>query len=202
MLTRGVFQQRMKRLILASKSPAKREVLERAGFRFDVVGTEVDETYRGEDPVRYVERLAREKAVAAAKRFCPPEGVVVLGADTVVVAESTLLGKPRSPTEACQMLEKLSGGRHQVISGVALVEPGSSRCISGHEITQVYFRPLLPEEIQEYVTSGEAEGRAGAYAIQGRAARFVARVEGCYFNVIGLPVALVDRLLREWEGRG
>lgn len=190
----------MKRLILASKSPAKREVLERAGFRLEVVSSDVDETpHAGESPTAYVERLAQKKAEAGARLFRPQDNVVVLGADTVIVMEGRILGKPDSGQQAREMLEKLSGQAHEVISGVALAEPGSARRLSAHEVTRVFFRRLAPQEIEDYVASGEPLGKAGAYAIQGRAARFVRRVEGCYFNVVGVPLALVERLLREWE---
>ncbi|MBI4466838.1 MAG: septum formation inhibitor Maf [Acidobacteria bacterium] len=190
----------MKRLVLASGSPRRREVLRNAGFAFEVVSPEVNETYPGgEDPAALTERLALEKAESVARRFRPQDDVVVLGADTVVVADRTILGKPGSVEEARQMLEKLSGRGHQVITGVALAAPDTPRRAVGHEVTQVYFRSLTPAEIAAYVASGEPLDKAGAYAVQGQAARFVTRVEGCYFNVVGLPVALVDRLLREWE---
>lgn len=190
----------MTRLILASSSPRRREVLRNAGFTFEVVPAEVDETYAGnENPAAFAERLAREKAEAVARRFQPLDDVVVLGADTVVVVERTLLGKPGSAQEARAMLRKLSGGAHEVITGVALAAPGSARPAGAHEVTRVFFRPLTSEEIDAYVASGEPLDKAGAYAVQGQASRFVTRVEGCFFNVVGLPVALVDRLLREWE---
>jgi len=110
-----------------------------------------------------------------------------------------VLGKPASADDARAMLRKLSGIIHRVITGVALAAPGTSRRAGGHEVTRVYFRPLTEEEIAAYVATGEPLDKAGAYAAQGQASRFVTRVEGCYFNVVGLPVALVDRLLREWE---
>jgi len=190
----------MKRLILASASPRRRELLANAGFAFEVAPAEVDESYTaGEDPAAFAERLALHKAEAVARRFSPPEDVVVLGADTVVVADGEVLGKPASADDARAMLRKLSGIIHRVITGVALAAPGTSRRAGGHEVTRVYFRPLTEEEIAAYVATGEPLDKAGAYAAQGQASRFVTRVEGCYFNVVGLPVALVDRLLREWE---
>lgn len=190
----------MTRLILASSSPRRQEVLRNAGFEFEVCPSRVEEILRqGEDPVEHVERLALEKAEEVASRFPVGEDVVVLGADTVVVAGGVVLGKPGSREEAAAMLEKLSGAEHDVITGVALAAPGSPRRAIAHEITRVYFRPLSPREIAAYLASREAFDKAGAYAIQGRAGRFVTRIEGCYFNVMGLPVALVDRLLREWD---
>jgi len=190
----------MKRLILASASPRRRELLRQAGFTFEVVAPEVDETYPGgEDPAAFAERLALAKAAQIAQRFTAKDDVVVLGADTVVVADGEVLGKPVSADDARAMLRKLSGIAHRVITGVALAAPGAARRAVGHEVTRVFFRPLTEEEISAYVATGEPLDKAGAYAAQGRAARFVTRVEGCYFNVVGLPVALVDRLLRDWN---
>ena len=190
----------MKRLILASASPRRRELLRQAGFTFEVVAPEVDETYPGgEDPAAFAERLALAKAAQIAQRFAAKDDVVVLGADTVVVADGEVLGKPVSADDARAMLRKLSGIAHRVITGVALAAPGAARRAVGHEVTRVFFRPLTEEEITAYVATGEPLDKAGAYAAQGRAARFVTRVEGCYFNVVGLPVALVDRLLRDWN---
>ena len=187
-----------KRLILASGSPRRRELLRNAGFTFEVIPPEVAEDNPGnEAPAKLVERLALEKAEAVAGRFNRQDNVVVLGADTVVVVDSTLLGKPASPAEARQMLQRLSDRTHEVITGVALVEPETARRTVAHETTRVFFRPLEPQEMEDYVATGEPLDKAGAYAIQGGASRFVTRVEGCYFNVMGLPVALVDRLLRE-----
>ena len=187
-----------KRLILASGSPRRRELLRNAGFTFEVIPPEVaEDNPDNEAPAMLVERLALDKAEAVAGRFHRQDNVVVLGADTVVVVDSTLLGKPASPAEARQMLQRLSGRTHEVITGVALVEPETARRTVAHETTRVFFRPLEPQEMENYVATGEPLDKAGAYAIQGGASRFVTRVEGCYFNVMGLPVALVDRLLRE-----
>ncbi|MCH6552642.1 MAG: septum formation inhibitor Maf [Acidobacteria bacterium] len=189
-----------KRLILASGSPRRRELLRNAGFTFEVIPPEVAEDNPGnEAPAKLVERLALDKAEAVAGRFHRQDNVVVLGADTVVVVDSTLLGKPASPAEARQMLQRLSDRTHEVITGVALVEPETARQTVAHETTRVFFRPLEPQEMEDYVATGEPLDKAGAYAIQGGASRFVTRVEGCYFNVMGLPVALVDRLLRDWD---
>ncbi|HEX9764780.1 MAG TPA: Maf family protein [Candidatus Acidoferrales bacterium] len=189
----------MLRLILASASPRRRELLTNAGFEFEVIPSEVEEPGNtGAPPGAFAERVAQLKAETVARAFAPTYRAVVLGADTVVVARGELLGKPRSPEEARAMLEKLSGREHQVITGVALVN-AAGRCTLAHETTRVQFRELTAEEIADYVASGEPLDKAGAYAIQGRASRFVTRIEGCYFNVMGLPVALVDRLLRQWK---
>ncbi|MGH9862870.1 MAG: Maf family protein [Candidatus Acidiferrales bacterium] len=189
----------MKHLILASRSLRRQEVLRNAGFEFEVIPSQVEENpLSGETPAALVERLARLKAQDVAAKLGPRDDALVLGADTVVVNDGALLGKPQSSQEAAAMLERLSGNAHEVVTGVALAEPGRSSLAVAHEITRVFFRPLTRQEISDYIASGEPLDKAGAYAIQGRAGRFVTRVEGCYFNVVGLPVALVDRLLREW----
>ncbi|MFQ5724266.1 MAG: Maf family protein [Terriglobia bacterium] len=193
----------MRRIVLASSSPRRQEVLRAAGFEFDAVPATGAEDARAanETPAAYAERLARQKAEAVAKRLPAKDDRVVLGADTIVVADGEVLGKPASPEDARAMLRRLSGRAHAVVTGVALAEAGRARRVQAHETTQVFFRPLTEQEIQAYVSTGEPLDKAGAYAVQGRAARFVTRVEGCYFNVVGLPVALVDRLLRDWERR-
>ncbi len=189
----------MQRLILASGSLRRQEVLRHAGFDFEVIPSSIEESHlSGESPAALVERLARLKAQDVAAKLGPRDDALVLGADTVVVVDDALLGKPQSPPEAATMLEKLSGRGHEVITGVALVQPGRPGLAVAHEVTRVFFRPLTEKEIADYVASGEPLDKAGAYAIQGRAGRFVTRVEGCYFNVVGLPVALVDRMVREW----
>jgi septum formation protein len=184
----------MKRLILASSSPRRKELLRNAGFQFEVIPSRVEEVFESDhDPAEVVERLALHKAEEVAGRVEHGD-VVVLGADTVVVADGEPLGKPKTDQEAVAMLERLSGREHQVITGIALVDPRSPRRALAHQVTRVFFRSLEREEIDDYVASGEPVDKAGAYAIQGRAGRFVTRLEGCYFNVMGLPVALVDRL--------
>jgi len=205
---------RTQTILLASASPRRRELLHSAGFRFTVIPAPVDETHDGrEQPTVLVERLALEKAEAGARWAArqheqPTENSVVLGADTLVTLENQILGKPASPAEARQMLTQLAGQEHQVHTGVALVSPLvatediPARRLVAHETTRVFFRPLTKTEIATYVATGEPLDKAGAYAIQGYAARFVRRLEGCYFNVMGLPIALVDRLLHTWEDQG
>jgi len=177
-------------LVLASQSPRRSEILRQAGIPFTVRPVEVDETpLSGERPRAYVERLALAKALAA------PAGQqeTVLAADTTVTIDGAVLGKPADAADARRMLALLSGRRHDVLTGICLRKGDS--VILDCATTAVWFQALSSEEIDEYVASGEPEGKAGAYAIQGLASKFVERIEGCYFNVMGLPVALVYRHL-------
>ncbi len=182
------------RLILASRSPRRRELLRGAGFDFDVRPSTVEETASpGETPEEFARRAAREKALEVAAS-APPESLV-LGADTVVVADGEILGKPANAPDAARMLRLLSGVTHRVITGVCIVRAPDRVEALAHETTFVTFRSLDNDELQDYLASGEPFDKAGAYGIQGLASKFVTRVEGCYFNVVGLPVALVCDLL-------
>ncbi|HLE36306.1 MAG TPA: Maf family protein [Candidatus Acidoferrales bacterium] len=186
----------MMKLILASSSPRRAEVLADAGFTFEVVAARVDESRRaGEQAEAYVRRLAEAKARAVAGGVSPP--AIVIAADTVVVMDGEVLGKPASAEDAGRMLRRLSGRTHQVLTGLAVLKiPGGAARVE-IETTRVTFAPLTEAEIEAYVASGEPLDKAGAYAIQGRGGRLVARVEGCYFNVVGLPLARLYRILRE-----
>ena len=182
-------------LVLASASPRRAELLRNAAIPFTVDPAHVAEQPAAhEKPVDYAQRLARDKARAVFARH--PESTV-LGADTVVVVDQHLLEKPTDKADAARMLRLLSGRTHQVITGVCLVAPDFEQTEA--EITQVVFSPLSEREIAAYVASGEPLDKAGAYAIQGMASRWVERIEGCYFNVVGLPVARVYRMLRAAE---
>jgi septum formation protein len=186
-------------LILASASPRRRELLAQAGFSFEVVPADVPEIRKpGEDPIRFVTRLAREKAEAvAASRSITPD-TIVLGADTIVVVDEEVLGKPQDAADAARMLRLLSGQTHQVITGVCLAK-GRLRQRAA-EVTFVRFATLSNEEIDAYIATGEPLDKAGAYAIQGRAGRWVPRIHGCYFNVVGLPLALVSSMIEAMQG--
>jgi len=188
------------RLILASASPRRRELLRSAGFDFDVQPSHiVEEMQRGEQPEQFARRAAREKATQAAASC--PAGSFVLGADTVVVIDGETLGKPSGRQDATRMLRLLSGRTHQVHTGICLVRaPGEIEALE-HETTSVTFRELDEKEVRSYVESGEPLDKAGAYAIQGLASKFVTRISGCYSNVVGLPVALVYEVLKKAEGR-
>jgi septum formation protein len=183
------------RLILASASPRRAELLTAAGFEFDVKPADVDETpVPGEDPMQYALRVARDKAsrIQAGWR---ESGSVVLSADTVVVADSEILGKPEDSEDARRMIRLLSGRAHDVHTAVVVRRGPTER--TEVVTTRVWFQRLDESEITWYVESREPEGKAGAYAIQGRAARFIERIDGSWSNVVGLPVATVYRLLHE-----
>lgn len=180
------------RLVLASESPRRREILERAGFHFDVRPARIPERPEpGETPELYVRRLSRSKAGAV--KLAPEE--IALGADTVVVIDRHILEKPIDPADARRMLTLLSGREHSVITGVCF-RHGNGTIVDAAE-TRVSFSTLSSHEIDAYIASGEPMDKAGAYAIQGFASKFIARIDGCYFNVVGLPVALVYRHLKE-----
>jgi septum formation protein len=178
-------------IILASASPRRREILTAAGIDHAVDAANVDETpLAGELPHAYAERLARAKAVAVARRH--PEALVI-GADTVVVIDDEILGKPVDAADARRMLEQLSGREHAVLTAVAVARGAALE--SGVSATAVWMRPIAAAEIAAYVATGEPMDKAGAYAIQGGAAAFVERISGDFDNVVGLPVKEVKRLL-------
>jgi septum formation protein len=191
-------------LVLASASPRRQELLRNAGIAFTVHSADVSEVPQtGESGRACAERLAREKALAVSQQR--PEDFV-LGADTVVVVGSEILGKPRDEADAVRMLQLLSGRTHQVTTGVCLIGPElrteNRKLTTGFkdvrsETTQVTMTEITVEEIRSYVATGEPKDKAGAYAIQGIASRWIPRVEGNYFNVVGLPVSLVYRMLLE-----
>ncbi len=187
-------------LVLASTSPRRQELLRNAGLEFEVCASQVGENARpGEAVEDFARRAAREKALdVAASRSA---STLVLGADTVVDSNGQILGKPVSPDDAARMLRLLSGQAHRVVTGVCLVHAPDRIEALDHETTFVTFRNLDEDEIRTYVRSGEPFGKAGAYAVQGLASKFVTRISGCYFNVVGLPVALVYDLLKPYLNR-
>ena len=184
------------KLILASASPRRAEILRAAGFAFTVLSSAVDETpYPEESPHDHVQRLAAAKAELVAARAVGP--AIVIAADTVVTLEGKILGKPRSTEDARRMLEQLSGRTHSVLTGVALIRLPDAESRSFIESTLVHFAQLSSEEIVQYLATEEPYDKAGAYAIQGRAGRYIPQIEGCYFNVVGLPLARLTRALAE-----
>jgi septum formation protein len=184
------------KLILASASPRRAEILRDAGMAFSVLSSAVDETLiPGETPQDLVRRLALAKAELVAARAVGP--AIVIAADTIVALESAILGKPRTSDDARQMLEKLSGRTHSVVTGVALIRLPDAERREFIETTQVHFASVSQDEIAKYLASGEPFDKAGAYAIQGLGGRFIPRIDGCYFNVVGLPLARLCKELAE-----
>lgn len=201
----------MEKIILASSSPRRRELMAQAGFAFEVLVSEADETIETETPGEMVEVLSERKAAAVAeeikKQGFAEESVLLVGADTMVAIDGKKLGKPKDEKGAEEMLEELSGRTHQVYTGVTLIrlrkaENGSilqeSRTFS--EGTDVFFYPLTKEEIRSYIATGEPMDKAGAYGIQGKAAVFVKEIKGDYNNVVGLPIARLYQELKNWSG--
>jgi septum formation protein len=182
-------------LVLASASPRRQELLRNAGIPFVVQPTDVPEIPReGEAPRPCAERLAREKAMDV---FRQRPSDLILGADTIVVVDAQILGKPRDASDAARMLRLLSGQSHRVITGVCLAGPQPRAEDIRSEITLVTMNDLSDDDIRSYILTGEPMDKAGAYAIQGIASRWISRIEGDYFNVVGLPVSLVYKMLRE-----
>jgi len=196
------------KIILASASPRRAEILRNAGFPFEILAASIDETrLPGEPAHEYVLRLARAKGSAAAKTLGEPispgsepapDTVLIVAADTTVAIGKEILGKPTSVDDARRMLRLLAGHTHEVLTGLSVGKlPGSTE-ISGVETTRVTFLPLSDEDISYYISTGEPFDKAGAYGIQGIGGRYVERIEGCYFNVMGLPLSRLWRALREF----
>jgi septum formation protein len=182
-----------RKLILASASPRRAEILRTVGWQFEALPADIDESRSaGEDAVTYVERVAWAKAEGAALRV---PGSTILGADTVVVIENEILGKPRDDEDARRMLRLLRDRWHQVLTGVALINGEAASAKVAHEVTEVRFAAMSEDEIGWYVATGEPRDKAGAYAIQGQGARFIKEIRGDYFNIVGLPVRLLYELV-------
>jgi septum formation protein len=208
-----------RKIVLASASPRRAEILRNAGFEFEIIPAEIDESMRPRETTEaYVRRLAKEKALSVARQLPIRHGLLhrpVVGADTTVRLEGEILGKPGSAEEARKMLRRLSGKWHEVLTGLAVVVMRiptrriSSKTGIGYgaggetwiavEKTRVEFARLSEKEIEEYIKTDEPFDKAGAYAIQGRGGKFIPRIEGCYFNVMGLPLARLYAMLKEIE---
>ena len=189
------------KLILASQSPRRAEILQSVGWEFEKKVADIDETeFEGEQPENYVQRLAKEKAAAVAETL---ESGLVLGSDTTVVINKQIIGKPADFEDARRMLQMLSGNWHEVLTGVALVKTdnGNFETQVAYERTRVKFAELSDKEIEFLVQKGEPLDKAGAYAVQAQAALFIERIEGDYWNVVGLPVSLVYRLLEKFRAK-
>ena len=187
----------MKNIILASTSPRRRELLTLAGVKFEVLALNVDESVpEGTSPEDAVEMTARKKAMAIAERHGRS---IVIGADTVVVCDGKILGKPKSKKEAVEMLKMLSGREHLVMTGVCIAHGGETEIY--HVVTKVKFYELSNKDINDYVNTGEPMDKAGAYGIQGRGCVLVESIEGDYFNIVGLPISSLCRKLKKLENK-
>ncbi len=186
------------RLILASESPRRAELLRLLGMPFEVAPSEADEDRGPTEPVEHVLEMSRRKARAVAESVAAG---IVIGADTIVVIDGRILGKPRDAGEARQMLRALSGRTHYVFTGFTMVEKPSGRSLSDFERTAVHFRPLEDDEIDAYVATGHPFDKAGAYGIQDESAVFADRIEGCFYNVVGFPLTKFYLALRSFVGR-
>jgi septum formation protein len=192
---------KLPKLILASGSPRRAEILNAVGWEFEKHTADVDETeFVGENPEDYVQRLAQNKAVTIAEKY---PGAIVLGADTIVVADNKIIGKPKNLAEAEEMLRTLSGKWHEVLTGVALVKvlDGKQKIKVKRQTTRVKFAEINNAEIKFLVEKGEPLDKAGAYAVQAQAALFIEEIEGDYWNVVGLPVNLVYKMLDAFKNK-
>ncbi|MBC5689673.1 septum formation inhibitor Maf [Mediterraneibacter sp. NSJ-55] len=196
----------MKKVILASSSPRRRELLAQIGIEFDVRVSEQEEIYYSTVPEEIVKELALLKAEHVAENMQEEEraGKVIIGADTVVVQDGRILGKPQGEKEAFRMLKELQGRSHEVYTGTALLyfEGKEKKTVNRAVKTNVYVHAMTEGEIQAYIASGEPLDKAGAYGIQGKFAAFIERIEGDYYNVVGLPVSLVYQCLKKWNLTG
>ena len=185
-----------KAIILASNSPRRRDLLRQIGVVFTSDPADVDErVMTDETPEGYAVRVSLDKARVAAARA---GGGIVIAADTIVVLDDEILGKPADERNAERMLARLSGRMHRVITGIAIIDAATGKSLTGTSITRVWFRALSREEIQAYVKTGEPLDKAGAYGIQEKGALLVDKVEGCYFNVVGLPLSLLGKMLGDF----
>ncbi len=194
-MVKSLLAERFSDIILASASPRRAELLKQIGLDFQVCPSDLSETVATPtSPAEVVEELALKKALTVGRRF---NRGLIIGADTVVAINREIIGKPENNRHAIEILSQLSGNHHEVVTGVSLLDLEKERQIVWSERTLVHFRKLRESEILEYVSSHDVSDKAGAYGIQEKAAAFVSRVEGCYFNVVGLPLAsLVEKL---WE---
>ncbi len=184
------------KIVLASKSPRRKEILENLGFKFSVVTKDTDESSTETDPKALTKELAFRKGKAVAETINERD-VLVISSDTVVWCDGKILGKPKNEAEAKEMLKLLSGRRHTVTSGLSLFFNG--KIVTDSEDTDVYFADLTDDFIEKYVASGEPMDKAGSYAVQGVASMYIEKLHGCYFNVVGLPVRLLCKLLKELD---
>lgn len=182
------------RIVLASKSPRRREILENIGLKFDVVESGADEEIvPSNSPDEIVKQLAYRKAEKVSQGL--KDKALVIGADTIVVLGSKIMGKPKDDDQAFKMLTSLSGVWHNVYTGICVIDTSSGNCMTDYEVTAVRIRKLSSEDIKTYIESGEPMDKAGSYAIQGVGSLLVERIDGCYYNVVGLPVFRLSNML-------
>ncbi|KAB3535917.1 septum formation inhibitor Maf [Alkaliphilus pronyensis] len=185
----------MLNFILASSSPRRRELLKNLGLDFQVIASNFnEESISSSNPIHLVQELAYNKALSVKKKVC--KDALILGADTIVLKEG-ILGKPKNEKEAYEILKSLSGGCHRVITGFSIISTYSMVEFTGYEITKVFFKELTEEDILTYISTGEPMDKAGAYGLQGRGSLFVSRIEGDYFNVVGLPLFKLNEALED-----
>lgn len=187
------------KLVLASQSPRRVELLKLLGLQFDTIPSDIDESTELTDPIEVVKFLATAKAQLVASQLAKngtPQAVLVLGADTIVVLGTKILGKPTSRDDAYRMLESMSGQAHKVYTGVAIADLRTGDVIADYACSDVVFRNVTPDEIAAYVQTDEPLDKAGSYAVQGAASAFIDKIVGCYTNIIGLPTPLTVRMLR------
>lgn len=182
------------KIILASKSPRRKEILENLGFEFEIITADTDESSDVTDPEALVQILAVRKGKAVQETYAEKDALII-SCDTVVCLDGEILGKPHSEAEANDMLRSLSGRSHTVLSGLSLFYNGKT--ISGVDKTEVYFANMPENFIDSYVASGDPMDKAGAYAVQGKTSLYIDKIDGCYFNVVGLPVRLLAKLLHQ-----
>ena len=181
-------------IILASASPRRQELLANLGLPFEIKVSDVDESMDEQmSPAQQVEQLAERKATAVAAQL--NQGLVI-GADTLVVLNQSVLGKPADRQEAIEMIKRLQGRSHEVFTGLAVIDAATGKTVVTHQATAVRFKPMTVEQIERYVDTGEPYDKAGAYAVQGKASIFIDSIRGCYFNVVGLPVAKLADVLK------
>lgn len=186
----------MKKIILASASPRRADLLKQLGLKFQVFISDADEEIVDLPPDEFVKNIALQKARIVSGAVS--DGIII-AADTIVVIDGKIIGKPRDVEEACDMLTGLSGRMHEVFTGLCILEKPSGRYFLGYERTEVYFRNISQAEIKTYIATGEPMDKAGAYGIQGKGALFVEKINGCYFNVVGLPLTLLYNALAGFD---
>lgn len=187
----------MKKLILASRSPRRANILKQIGIEFEIMPSHADEESNvPTEPIHHVIELSRRKAKVISDQLDGNEGII-LGADTIVTIDDNILGKPSDTTDAVEMLSKLNNNVHQVYTGITLINKQNKKIISDYACTDVYFRKLRDDEITSYVATKEPMDKAGAYGIQGKGAILVEKIDGCYYNVVGLPVTKLLEMLRQ-----